>query len=132
MSPISPEFAVSYSQAWAEHDPDAIVAMHTDDMVFHMHGYAEPVTGRDAVRGAIAAVFDQSPDIRFEKRRVHFGEDHFVSEYEVSGTFNGKPFACEGIDVFILRDGLIARKDTYMDWLAVQGQVGLDLAATPS
>jgi ketosteroid isomerase-like protein len=132
MSPVSPEFAMRYSQAWAERDPDAIVAMHTDDMVFHVHGYAEPVTGRDAVRDAIAGVFGQSPDLRFEKRRVHFGEDHFVSEYDVSGTFAGKPFACDGVDVFTLRDGLIARKDTYMDWLAIQGQVGIDLAATPS
>ena len=132
MSPVSPEFAMRYSQAWAERDPDAIVALHTDDMVFHMHGYAEPVTGRDAVREAIAGVFGQSPDLRFEKRRVHFGDDHFVSEYDVSVYFfGGRPFTCEGVDVFTLRDGLVARKDTYMDWLAVQGQIGIDLTATP-
>jgi ketosteroid isomerase-like protein len=121
---------MSYSRAWAEHDPDAIVAMHTDDTVFHMHGYAESATGRAAVRDAIAALFDQSPDLRFESRRVHFGEDHFVSEYEVSGTAAGKPFACAGVDVFTLRDGQVARKDTYIDWLAFQGQVGIDSAAT--
>ena len=46
---------------------------------------AVSATGRAAVRDAIAALFDQSPDLRFESRRVHF-EDHFVSEYEVSGT----------------------------------------------
>lgn len=132
MSPAPQEFAMSYSRAWAEHDPDAIVAMHTDDTVFHMHGYAESATGRATVRDAIAALFDQSPDLHFESRRVHFGEDHFVSEYEVSGTADGKPFACEGVDVFTLRDGRVARKDTYIDWLAFQRQVGIDSAATAS
>ncbi len=132
MSPAPQEFAMSYSRAWAEHDPDAIVAMHTEDTVFHIHGYAEPATGRATVRDAIAALFDQSPDLRFESRRVHFGEDHFVSEYEISGTAAGKPFACAGVDVFTLRDGLVARKDTYIDWLAFERQVGIDSAVAAS
>jgi len=132
MSSVPPAFAMSYSKAWSEHDPDAIVAMHTDDTVFHMHGYAEAATGRVAVRAAIAALFDQSPDLHFRPRRVHLGEDHFVSEYEVSGTASGKPFACEGVDVFTLRDGRIARKDTYIDWLAYQRQMGIDSAAKAS
>jgi steroid delta-isomerase-like uncharacterized protein len=132
MKSIFPEFAMAYSRAWGKHDPDAIVAMHTDDTVFHMYGYAAPAAGRAAVRDAIAALFAQVPDLRFENRRVHFGEDHFVSEYEVSGTANGKHFACPGADVFTLRDGRVARKDTYIDWLAYQRQVGADLAAPPT
>jgi len=132
MSPVTPEFAMSYSAAWAAHDPDAIVAMHTDDTVFDMHGLAEPAVGRDAVREAIAALFNQSPDLQFEPRRAHLGADHFVSEYEVIGTADGKRFACEGVDVFTIRDGLIARKDTYIDGLGYQRQVGADLAATAS
>jgi hypothetical protein len=32
--------------------------------------------------------------------------------------------------VFTIRDGLIARKDTYIDGLSFQRQVGLGLAAT--
>ena len=132
MSPAPQEFAMSYSRAWAEHDPDAIVAMHTEDTVFHIHGYAEPATGRATVRDAIAALFDQSPDLRFESRRVHFGEDHFVSEYEISGTAADKPFACAGVDVFTLRDGLVARKDTYIDWLAFERQVGDSAVAASS
>jgi hypothetical protein len=32
--------------------------------------------------------------------------------------------------VFTIRDGLIARKDTYLDGLSYQRQVGVDLAAT--
>ena len=31
------DIAKEYSRAWAEHDPDAIAVMHTDDSVFHLH-----------------------------------------------------------------------------------------------
>ena len=129
MSEQTMQFAMRYSAAWAAHDPDAIVAMHTDDSVFHIHGAVEPAVGRDAVRDAIAALFEQSPDLRFEPQRVHFGEDHFVSEYVMSGTREGMQFACDGTDVFTLRDGLVARKDTYLDLVTYQRQLGLELAA---
>jgi uncharacterized protein (TIGR02246 family) len=129
MSSSTQELALRYGQAWAEHDPDAIAALHTEDSVFHMHDIAEPACGRDAVRDAVAGVLEQSPDLRFERKRVMFGTDHFVTEYEMSGTVDGKPFACDGADVFTLRDGLVARKDSYVDWLAFQRQVGVDLNA---
>ena len=55
----------------------------------------------------------------------------FVSEYEMSGTAEGKPFACEGVDVIAVSDGLIARKDTYLDWAAMQRQLDVELTASP-
>ena len=107
---------------------DAIVAMHTEDSVFHLHDVAEPSCGRAAVRDAIAGAFEQMPDLEFERKRVLFGSDHVVSEYVMRGTMGEKPFACDGVDVFTLRDGLIARKDSYVDWLRDARQVGLDTA----
>lgn len=129
MSTNTQDLALQYGQAWANHDPDAIAALHTEDSVFHMHDVVEPACGRAAVRDAFAGVLERSPDLSFEPIRVMFGADHFVSEYKMSGTAHGKPFACDGVDVFTLRDGLIARKDSYVDWLAYQRQVGIDLAA---
>jgi steroid delta-isomerase-like uncharacterized protein len=124
------EFAKAYSGAWAAHDPDAIAAMHTDDSVFDLHGVKEPATGRAAVRDLIAMLLTAVPDLRFEPRRVHFGSEHFVSEYVMRGTAEGKQFAIVGADVFTMRDGLVARKDTYLNWLAYQRQVGVDPLAT--
>ena len=123
------ELAKEYSRAWAEHDPDAITAMHTDDSVFHLHDIAAPAAGRGAVRDLIVTLLAAVPDVRFEPRRAHFGAEHFVSEYVMSGTADGKPFAIDGTDVFTVRDGLVARKDSYLDWLAYQRQVGVDPAA---
>lgn len=53
MSAEQMDLAMRYSAAWANHDPDAIVAMHTEDTVFHMHGMAEPAIGAAATRDAI-------------------------------------------------------------------------------
>ena len=39
-----------YFAAWAAHDPDAIVALHTPDTRFWWHMGGEPVVGREAVR----------------------------------------------------------------------------------
>jgi ketosteroid isomerase-like protein len=118
------ELAARYGAAWAAHDLDAIMAMHTDDTVFHLHGGAEPAVGRAATREAFAAAAAQSPDIRFEKTRVYIGADHFVSEYEMSGSSEGKRFTCDGVDVVAVTEGRIARKDTYLDWPSIERQIG--------
>ena len=114
-----------------KYDLDAILAMHTDETVFHLHGFGEPATGLAAAREVIAATFARSPDLRFDKNRVDIGDGHFVSEYQMSGTAEGKPFACEGVDVIAVSDGLIARKDTYLDWAAMQRQLDVELTASP-
>jgi ketosteroid isomerase-like protein len=124
------EFAKEYSSGWAVHDADAIAAMHTDDSVFELHDVGAPATGRAAVRELIAALLTLVPDLRFEQKRAHFGADHFVTEYVMKGTADGKPFGIAGADVFTMRDGLVGRKDTYLDWLAYQRQVGIDPVAT--
>jgi steroid delta-isomerase-like uncharacterized protein len=124
------EFATAYSGAWASHDPDAIAAMHTDDSVFDLHDLGAPATGRAAVRDLIATLLKIAPDLRFKPVRVHFGGEHFVTEYVMSGTAQGKPFAIAGADVFTMREGLVGRKDTYLDWLAYERQVGIDPSVT--
>jgi len=124
------QFAKEYSGAWAVHEPDAIAAMHTDDSVFELHDVGAPATGRAAVRDLIATLLTAVPDLRFEPKRVHFGDEHFVTEYVMTGPAEGKPFAIAGADVFTMREGLVGRKDTYLDWLAYQRQVGIDPVAT--
>ena len=52
-----------YFAAWAAHDPDAIVELHTLDTQFWMHMGGDPVVGRDAVRTTFAEIFAQFPEI---------------------------------------------------------------------
>ena len=124
------ELAARYGAAWAAHDLDAIMAMHTDDTVFHLHGGGEPTVGLSATRAAFSASATQWPDLRFEKSRVYIGDGHFVSEYEMSATSDGKRITCDGVDVIAVTDGRIARKDTYLDWPAIQRQLGDELTAS--
>lgn len=120
-----PELAATYAKSWATHDVDAIVALHTPDSVFHVHGLTDPATGRVAIAEAIAAMLGQAPDLRFETRRGYLGTDHIVFEYVMSGTSGGSAFACDGVDVLSVSEGLVQRKDTYLDLAAYQRR-GLD------
>jgi hypothetical protein len=123
MSAEIQDLAVRYGAAWAGRDLDAIMAMHTDDTVFHLHGGGEPAIGRTATREAFAAALAEWPDIRFDRTRVHIGAGHFVSEYEMSATTaEGQLLVCDGVDVFAVDDGRVVRKDTYLDWPALQQQ----------
>lgn len=126
MTETLPEFAQRYSRAWAAHDPEAIIALHSDDSVFHLHDISPAATGRAAIRTIITGLLAAVPDLRFQPVRVHFGREHFVSEYLMSGTIQGHAFAIDGADIFTMREGLVARKDTYLDWTANSRQTGLD------
>ena len=124
MSLTTEELALAYHQAWVDLDPDTIVALHSEDSVFHMHGGAEPAAGRSAIRGLIAAFLRLVPDLKFEPKRLYVGADHIALEYDMSGTYSGSHFVCEGADVIAVAGGLVSRKDTYLDYVNLIDQVG--------
>ncbi len=125
------ELAGRYHQAWTDLDVDAIVALHTEDSVFHLHGVTYAAIGHTSIRRTIEALLGIVPDLHFDARRAYFGADHIVLEYEMSGTVGDSLFACDGADVIAVQDGLVARKDTYLDLAALQRQAGaLPLLAT--
>jgi len=133
------ELAGRYGDAWNAQDLDAIVAMHAPDGIFHLHAPGgEPVEGRDALREAFAGFLAQLPDIHFEPVRLRAGADFWVLESRMSGTVSA-PIEVEGeridaagtrvevdfLDVIVVADGLLARKDSYLDTLDFQAQLGV-------
>ena len=110
-----PEVARQYGRAWAHLDVDAIIALHTPDSVFHAHGLADAAIGRESVRELVALMIRVVPDLRFQTSRAFLGADHIVSEYVMSDTVDGSPFAFDGVDVIQIADGFVSRKDTYLD-----------------
>ena len=42
----------------------------------------------------------------------------------MSGTTDGAHFVCDGADVIAVTDGLVARKDMYLDLMALLDQIG--------
>ncbi|MGZ4389698.1 MAG: nuclear transport factor 2 family protein [Gaiellaceae bacterium] len=103
-----------YNEAWNAHDLDAIDALHARDVVFENHNAGERAEGAEAVREHVAAIFRNWPDLRFRGRGLRAGEDFAVCEWTASGTGpDGRRVEWDGVDVFPLRDGRIARKDVY-------------------
>jgi uncharacterized protein (TIGR02246 family) len=112
-----------YFAAWEARDPDAIVALHTEDTQFWTHAGGEPVKGREAVRDEFAEVFERFPEYSFETYRVLYGPDFWVLDWALifrpQGAGETKRFDCLDV-VNVSPDGLVARKDTFIDFIQLQ------------
>jgi uncharacterized protein (TIGR02246 family) len=111
-----------YFAAWEARDPDAIVALHTEDTQFQAHAGAEPAKGREAVREAFAQVFERFPGFDFETHRVLYGDAHWVLDWDLTFQPEGQErrgFRCLDV-VEVSPDGLVARKDTFFDLIELQ------------
>jgi uncharacterized protein (TIGR02246 family) len=104
----------AYNDAWNRQDLDAVMAMHTDDAVFENHTAGDRAEGIDAVRAHIGGIFERNPTLRFAGRRLYVADDFAVSEWTATVTRDdGKTMEWDGVDVFPIRGGRIARKDVY-------------------
>ena len=130
--------AERYGEAWNRQDLDAIMDLHTEDSVFVAHAVGTPpAEGKETVREAFAGYLALLPDINFAERALHVGDDHWVLESTMTGTaaqaieVEGEALGTSGasvevdcVDVIEVRDGLVASKQTYIDSLAMQRQLG--------
>jgi steroid delta-isomerase-like uncharacterized protein len=108
----------AFAAAWNRHDVDALMACMTDDCVFEAAAGKEVAgtrsVGRDAVRRAYAAVFETYPDARWNQPRHFVAGDRAVSEWTFTGTTReGAKVEVNGCDIFTLRGGKIAVKNSY-------------------
>ena len=67
----------------------------------------------DGVREHIAEIFANWPDIAFQGSRLYATPELAVNEWIAAATRDGQRLSWPGVDVFPIRDGLIARKDVY-------------------
>jgi steroid delta-isomerase-like uncharacterized protein len=135
------ELADRYGEAWNSQDLDAIVGMHAEEGTFQLHvPGGERVSGREPIRAVFAGFLAQLPDINFEPRRLRVGPGFWVLESTMSGTVaapidvegeqveaDGARVAVDAVDVIAVEDGLVQTKDTYLDALAFERQLGVRL-----
>jgi steroid delta-isomerase-like uncharacterized protein len=117
----------SYSDAWGSRDADRIVALHTNDTTFHAHAGQEAARGKAAVRQAFTDLLAQFPDLAFARVSQRVGPDFWVAEWRMSGTLVGTDnrFEVDLVDVLTVEDGLVKSKDSYIDAVSMQAQLGL-------
>jgi len=129
-----------YADAWNRHDVNAILALHTEDVVFENHTSGGLAVGKAELRKLIEGVFTTFPDLHFATRRAYFGEDVAVVEWTATATHvkpiswgarefpaSGKTLSWDGMDVLPIHDGLVARKDVYANSISFLRQAGVPL-----
>jgi len=107
-----------FAAAWNAHDVDTLMACMTDDGVFESAAGATVAgtrsVGAAAVRKAYQSVFDTYPDARWNEPRHFVAGDRAVTEWRFTGTTReGQKVEVNGCDVFTLRGGRIALKNSY-------------------
>jgi steroid delta-isomerase-like uncharacterized protein len=119
-----------YADAWGRRNPGAIVALHTDDTTFHAHVGQEPARGKAAVRQAFADLLAQFPDLAFTQVSLRTGSDFWVVEWRMSGTLAGtdSAFDVDLVDLINVEGGLVKSKDSYIDAVSLQAQLGMAVA----
>ncbi len=133
------DFAERYGEAWASRDPRRVAELCTEDVEWHDPGLREPLHGRAGVERFVAAAFRMASDFHVDETEpvyVSSVKPRILAPYRMSGTMTGpwefvdfaptgRRFVVEGIDSWLMRDGLIARYDTYYDSVDMSRQLGV-------
>jgi ketosteroid isomerase-like protein len=106
------EAVARFQEAFDAKDVDAVMAAMTPDCAFEDTSPPDGVRheGADAVRAAWTALFAASPDGVFTTEEVIGAGDRVVARWHYSWG-DGH---VRGVDVFTVRDGLIAEKLSYV------------------
>lgn len=102
----------AFGDAWAAHDLGATLALITDDCVFESTGPAPDGmrhVGPGAIRTAWQEIFDDTESL-FEAEETFLADDRVVQRWRYS--WDGGHV--RGVDLFTVRDGLVAEKLSYV------------------
>jgi len=103
-----------YRAGWFGQDVDAIMAVVSDDVVFHNVTTGERVEGAAAFREHVAGIHERWPDLAFEEHALYIADDAGVAEWTARATApDGRRLEWDGLDVINCRDGLISRNAVY-------------------
>jgi ketosteroid isomerase-like protein len=115
MQPV--EIVREVSAAWGRRDLPALMKYVADDCVYSASVGPEPgetFVGRDAVRAGFAKLLAHDSDGVAEPGEMRSDGDWVVSTWGYRmRTPDGRQVLVRGCDLFVLRDGLIVRKDAF-------------------
>ncbi|MBW2624409.1 MAG: nuclear transport factor 2 family protein [Deltaproteobacteria bacterium] len=115
----------AFGKAYFNADKDGLKACTTPDFEWHQHiGSFAPdgniIAGVDDVCAEILRRKKEWSGVKYDDFSNHFAEDMITSLFRVSGVDeNGEKFDVRAVDLYTVRDGKIARKDSY--WKQITG-----------
>ena len=98
---------------------EEIAACVTEDFEWRLTAGGSPsgavLRGKDALRAYFGDKSKAHREARYSEARIHRSGDKLFGTFRVTGIDHaGKPFDRYGIDLYELRDGKIALKDSYL------------------
>lgn len=134
------ELAQRYNQAWADHDLEGILSLHTPDTGWRVrgaNGLFIDAKGIDACREAFSYVIRAFPDHSFEPTDpLVVKKDYYVCHQRITGTLaipfeidgvtyepTGKPISFDIVDLMECEGNLIKLKGGWIDALAIHKQL---------
>lgn len=107
------------------HDVNAILECVTDDFEWILaegpdapHG--KIVRGREGVAATMAERAKAIPELRFSETDLIYAGERVIGTYRATGRYaDGRRIDARGCDIYVIRDGKIARKDSY--WKQITG-----------
>jgi len=108
-----------FGKAFNKADVEEIAACVTDDFEWRLASGDRPsgtvLKGKDDLRRYFADRSRAPREARYSEARIHRAGDKLFGTFRVTGTdAEGQPFDRYGIDLYELRDGKIALKDSYL------------------
>jgi steroid delta-isomerase-like uncharacterized protein len=133
------EFAGRWGEGWNSHDPERLLALMTEDIVYEDSAWPTTMHGHADVRSFLDSVWTAMPDLRFEFTDGPFikpgapaaafywrGTGRFTGPLDPPGFApTGKPLEFFGADFHEYRDGRVARLRIVFDNMDVARKLGL-------
>jgi steroid delta-isomerase-like uncharacterized protein len=121
--------AEKWIAAWNSHNPDKMLALFTDDIVYEDVAFGEVSHGSAELRKFAASEFEGVPDLELKLLRADIHGGHGTIEWTFSGTDKGvfktgKKFSVRGVSVIEMRNGKISRNLDFYDVATIMRQVG--------
>lgn len=108
-----------FGRAFNKADVEEIAACVTDDFEWRLASGGRPsgrvLKGKDDLRAHFADKSQANREARFSEASIHRAGDKLFGTFRATGIdAQGRPFDRYGIDLYELRDGKIALKDSYL------------------
>src|SRR5215471_7083512 len=108
------DVAAAWIAAWNSHDPDAVVALFTDDAVYEDVTLGAVLHGPAELRAFAEGFFTAVPDVKVDLVNSSVSGGHGFIEWVFGGTDmgiygTGKPFSVRGATIIDMQEDKISR-----------------------